>query len=76
MKSISSLVTVGGLITQAKRIRTKSGEPMMFATLDDLEGQVEMIVFNSAYASNEGKVGVVVDDQCGVVLDAGFIDSS
>jgi DNA polymerase-3 subunit alpha len=57
-KGDGSLVTVGGLITQAKRIRTKSGEPMMFATLDDLEGQVEMIVFNSAYASNEGKVGV------------------
>src|SRR6185503_16913474 len=27
-------VTVGGLITQAKKIRTKSGDPMMFATLD------------------------------------------
>jgi DNA polymerase III subunit alpha len=51
-------VTVGGLITQAKRIRTKSGEPMMFATLDDLEGQVEMLIFNSAYASNESQVGV------------------
>ena len=51
-------VTVGGLITQAKRIRTKSGDPMMFATLDDLEGQVEMLIFNSAYASNESHVGV------------------
>ena len=51
-------MTVGGLITQAKRIRTKSGEPMMFATLDDLEGQVEMLIFNSAYASNESNVGV------------------
>ncbi|MEX0993760.1 MAG: DNA polymerase III subunit alpha [Solirubrobacterales bacterium] len=57
-------VTVGGLITQARRIRTKSGEPMMFATLDDLDGQVELIVFNSAYASNESKVGV---DRCVVV---------
>jgi DNA polymerase-3 subunit alpha len=53
-----SWVTVGGLITQAKRIRTKSGEPMMFATLDDLEGQVEMLIFNSAYANNEAKAGV------------------
>ncbi len=51
-------MTVGGLITQAKRIRTKSGDPMMFATLDDLEGQVEMLIFNSAYASNESNVGV------------------
>jgi DNA polymerase-3 subunit alpha len=51
-------VTVGGLITHAKKIRTKSGEPMMFATLDDLDGQVEMLIFNSAYASNEGKADV------------------
>ena len=51
-------VTVGGLIVQAKRIRTKSGDPMMFATLDDLEGQVEMLIFNTAYATNESHVGV------------------
>ena len=57
-KPDGSWITVGGLITQAKRIRTKSGEPMMFATLDDLEGQVEMLIFNSAYASNESNVGV------------------
>ena len=31
-------VTAGGIITQAKKIRTKKGDPMMFATLDDLEG--------------------------------------
>jgi DNA polymerase-3 subunit alpha len=31
---------------------------MMFATLDDLEGQVELLVFNSAYAANEDKVDV------------------
>jgi hypothetical protein len=51
-------VTVGGMISECKRIRTKKGEPMMFATLDDLEGQVELLVFNSAYAKNEGKVDV------------------
>jgi DNA polymerase-3 subunit alpha len=49
-------VTVGGVIAECKRIRTKRGDPMMFATLDDLEGQVEMLVFNSAYASNADKV--------------------
>jgi DNA polymerase-3 subunit alpha len=31
---------------------------MMFATLDDLEGQVEMLIFNSAYAANESHVAV------------------
>ena len=30
---------------RGKKIRTKSGSNMMFATLDDLEGRVEMIVF-------------------------------
>ncbi|HEV2723516.1 MAG TPA: OB-fold nucleic acid binding domain-containing protein, partial [Thermoleophilaceae bacterium] len=36
----------------------RKGYPMMFATLDDLEGQVEMLVFNSAYAANAEKVDV------------------
>jgi DNA polymerase III subunit alpha len=49
-------VTVGGMIAECKRIRTKKGDPMMFATLDDLEGQVELLVFNSAYAANAEKV--------------------
>ena len=51
-------MTVGGMISECKRIRTKKGDPMMFATLDDLEGQVEMLVFNSAYAQNADKVDV------------------
>ena len=51
-------VTVGGMIAECKRIRTKKGDPMMFATLDDLEGQVELLVFNSAYAANAEKVDV------------------
>jgi DNA polymerase III subunit alpha len=49
-------VTVGGTITESKKIRTKKGDPMMFATLDDLEGSVEMLVFNSAYANNADKI--------------------
>ncbi len=41
-------LTVGGMITQAKRIRTKKGDWMMFATLDDLEASVEIVVFGKA----------------------------
>jgi DNA polymerase-3 subunit alpha len=41
-------VTVGGMISHAKRIRTKKGDPMMFATLDDLGAAVEIIVFGNA----------------------------
>src|SRR3989440_5227337 len=62
-------VTVGGMIAEAKRIRTKKGEPMLFATLDDLEAQVEMLVFNSAYASNAEKV-----DLDRVVIVRGRVD--
>src|SRR5215213_2500256 len=36
-------VTVGGMIAECKRIRTKKGDPMMFATLDDLEGLKEVV---------------------------------
>ncbi|GAC1521292.1 MAG: DNA polymerase III subunit alpha [Thermoleophilaceae bacterium] len=62
-------VTVGGMIAECKRIRTKKGDPMMFATLDDLEGQVEILVFSSAYSSNEGKL-----DTDAVVIVRGRVD--
>jgi hypothetical protein len=51
-------VTVGGMIAESKKIRTKKGDMMMFATLDDLEAQVEVIVFNSALEANAGKLDV------------------
>jgi DNA polymerase-3 subunit alpha len=46
------------MIAECKRIRTKKGDMMMFATLDDLEGQCEILVFNSAYQSNADKIDV------------------
>jgi DNA polymerase-3 subunit alpha len=46
-------VTVGGMITQAKRLRTKKGDPMMFATLDDLGASVELVVFGKALTGND-----------------------
>jgi DNA polymerase-3 subunit alpha len=64
-----SWVTVGGMIAECKRIRTRNGDPMMFATLDDLEGQVEMLVFNSAYEKNNA---VVENDA--VVVVRGRVD--
>jgi DNA polymerase-3 subunit alpha len=51
-------VTVGGLVTERKKVRTKRGDDMMFATLDDLEGQVELIVFNSAFASSAAQIEI------------------
>jgi DNA polymerase-3 subunit alpha len=47
-------VTVGGMVTQAKPIKTKKGDWMMFATLYDLDASVEIIVFGKALAASEG----------------------
>ena len=51
-------VRVGGIITQARRIRTKKGDPMMFAKLDDLDAQVEIIVFGKALEAAGGALDV------------------
>jgi len=51
-------VTIGGIVTQARKIRTRAGADMMFATLDDLEAQVEIIVFGSALEKLEGTLAV------------------
>ncbi|HEY4778922.1 MAG TPA: OB-fold nucleic acid binding domain-containing protein, partial [Solirubrobacterales bacterium] len=51
-KADGSWVTVGGIVVECKKIRTKSGSQMMFATLDDVEGQVEMIVFKADDSEN------------------------
>jgi DNA polymerase-3 subunit alpha len=62
-------VTVGGMIGQAKRIRTKKGDPMMFATLDDLEGSVELVIFGKALAAGGD---AAADDS--IVLVRGRVD--
>jgi DNA polymerase-3 subunit alpha len=41
-------VTVGGIVGEAKKVRTRSGGYVMFATLDDLEGRVELFVRDAA----------------------------
>jgi DNA polymerase-3 subunit alpha len=53
-KQDGSWVTVGGIVTEFKRHTSKNGSKMAFATLDDVEGQVEMLVMGKAYeASHE-----------------------
>ena len=39
-------VTVGGLVTEYRKVRTRSGRQIAFATLSDVEGEVELLVFN------------------------------
>jgi DNA polymerase-3 subunit alpha len=57
-KADGSIVTVGGIVTECKRIRTKRGDPMMFATLDDVEGQVEMLILGQVFADTGDEVVV------------------
>jgi DNA polymerase III subunit alpha len=63
-KQDGSWVTVGGIVTECKKIRTKSGNQMMFATLDDVEGQVEMLVFKA----DESESAAVIEPDAIVVV--------
>ena len=62
-------VTVGGIVVECKKIRTKSGSQMMFATLDDVEGQIEMLVFKADEAES---AQVIAPDA--IVIVRGRID--
>jgi DNA polymerase-3 subunit alpha len=62
-------VTVGGIISQTKRLRTKKGDPMMFATLDDLEGSVEMVIFGQTLEECAAAI-----EQDAIVLVKGRVD--
>ena len=62
-------VTVGGMISESKKIRTKKGDPMLFATLDDLEAQVEILVFSKAYMANAEKI-----DTDAIIIVRGRVD--
>jgi DNA polymerase-3 subunit alpha len=62
-------VTVGGIVTESKRIRTKNGSQMMFATLDDLEGSVELLVFEKTLSEHEASLRI---DE--IVLVRGRVD--
>ena len=62
-------VKIGGMITESKKIRTRTGTPMMFATVDDLDGSVEIVVFEKTLAAVEE---VVAADE--IVLVRGRVD--
>jgi DNA polymerase-3 subunit alpha len=62
-------VTVGGMISQVKRLRTKKGDPMVFATLEDLSGSIELVIFADTLEESAGAV-----EQDAVVLVKGKVD--
>src|SRR5438067_2327469 len=63
------IVVVGGLVATLKQLTTKKGEPMVFATVEDLTGSVEVVAFNSVYAQARD---LLVQD--GVLIVKGRVD--
>jgi DNA polymerase-3 subunit alpha len=77
-----STARIGGLIASIKEIATRKGDRMAFATLEDLSGTVELVIFSDVYRlkselfkSDEpifivGKVDVGEDQAKIIVADA------
>ncbi|MFZ5648405.1 MAG: OB-fold nucleic acid binding domain-containing protein, partial [Bacillota bacterium] len=42
-------IACGGMLTSVKRINTKKGDPMAFASLEDLTGSMEVVFFPKVY---------------------------
>jgi DNA polymerase-3 subunit alpha len=60
-----TIVRTAGLISKMKKIMTKNGQPMIFATIEDKSGQaIEVVVFNSVL---EKTTSAWVDNACVIV---------
>ena len=49
---VNKKVLLGGLITQAKKIITKTGKPMLFIKFEDLTAKTEVVVFPNLMEKN------------------------
>ncbi len=63
------LVTVGGILTGVQRKVTKQGSPWAAATLEDLEGAIEILFFPSTY---QAALTMIIEDA--IVLVKGRLD--
>ncbi|MCZ6464644.1 MAG: DNA polymerase III subunit alpha [Proteobacteria bacterium] len=73
-------VRVGGLITAVRETRTRRGQRMGFATLEDLEGSFGLVIFSEPYTRfaallREAKEGGEVGGQPVPVLVSGTLES-
>lgn len=50
-KKVGKKIKVGGLIVSSKKFLTKKGDYMMYATLEDPTGEIEVVVFPNQYKS-------------------------
>ncbi len=67
-RSEDEFVTLAGILTAVRRTITKAQQQMLFATLEDLTGSVELIVFPKSYQALQA--AFVVDE---VVVIKGWI---
>ncbi len=51
-KNIGKKVKIAGIITYVRKIVTKNKEPMLFATLEDISGKTEVLVFPKVLKQN------------------------
>jgi DNA polymerase-3 subunit alpha len=64
------LVRVAGLITKMRRHLTKAGKPMAFATIEDVQGPIEIVIFSRAW---EKYAALIEVDN--VILVEGTVDA-
>jgi DNA polymerase-3 subunit alpha len=64
-------VQVAGMITRIRHHQTKAGQAMGFVTLEDLQGEIELVVFPRTWRKTSKMI--VVDN---IVLVEGRVDSS
>jgi len=67
----NSWVKIGGIVTEYRKMRTRNGGQMAFATLSDIEGEVELIVFRAG--ESEKLAAIEID---AVILVKGRIDQT
>ncbi len=68
-ESDQSKVTLGGILISSRRVVTRAGSTMLVATLEDLQGSVEVVVFPKVF---EQTANSWADDS--IVLVTGRID--
>jgi DNA polymerase-3 subunit alpha len=62
-------VTVAGLVTKMRTLTTKTGKPMAFATIEDLQGAIELVIFPNTWT----KFGSQIHAD-GLVIAEGKVD--
>ena len=64
-------VTVAGLVTRMRTLTTKNGNPMAFATIEDLQGPIELVIFPKVWE----KFSFFVQMETVIIAD-GKVDSA